>query len=209
MDDDTKRRFVQVPLSIVQADISPAAFRLWCVLAARANSNDECWPGKTKLCAEANLSITTVKRALVELEAAGLVSITRRKVSDKLNDTNIYKVRGRVKSDLPLGSNPTHPRVKSDPNLYPASISKITSSGGDADLTPVAQKALDLCLDYRIRTENVRSPTAWRNKVGAELAKEHAEQLNRHTNPVEALRQVFNIHPNDLIREGISYRERI
>ena len=41
MDDDTKRRFVQVPFNIVQAKISPAAFRLWCVLAARANNDDD------------------------------------------------------------------------------------------------------------------------------------------------------------------------
>lgn len=209
MDDDIKRRFVQVPLSVVQANISPAAFRLWCVLAARANSNDECWPGKATLCAESKLSITTIKRAVVELESAGLLKVVRRKVSDKLNDTNIYKVGGRVKSDPPLGPNTPHPGSKSDPNLYPVSITKITSSSGDVDLTPTAKKALDLCLDYRLRIENVRNPTAWKNKVGAELAKEHAEQLNRHTNPVEALRQIFNIHPNDLIREGISYRERI
>lgn len=90
MGDDTKGRFVKVPLSVVQADISVYAFRLWCCIAARTGRDGRCWPGKQQLVVDSGLSMASVKRSLAELEAAGLLLVEHRRKEGGHNFSNMY-----------------------------------------------------------------------------------------------------------------------
>jgi hypothetical protein len=111
--------FVKVPLSVVRADITAAAFKLWCALAARTNRDGECWPGKQQIMVDTGLCKATVRRATDELVAAGLLVVTQRRKDSGHNYSNLYKVvdnSGGGSKNSPGGSN-IDPGVGS--NLYP------------------------------------------------------------------------------------------
>lgn len=87
-------------------------------LADMANDDGECYPGKSKLSEKCRLTVRNLTQTLRGLEAAGELSIIRRRVGN-FNRSNIYKINME-------GSDPQITRV-----MIPR------SSGSDPEITRV------------------------------------------------------------------------
>lgn len=80
--------FTAVPnLLWKREDLSAPAKLLFVVIQFHAYQKGRAWPGQPTLAAESGMSESSVKRALKELEATGLVSVLRRP-----NKQNVYEV---------------------------------------------------------------------------------------------------------------------
>lgn len=84
---------------------SSAARLVLLALTMRANSKSlECWPSMSRLAADANTSINTVKKGLRELSAAGLLDIIPRPSTDGGREkSHLYRLR--VGDQNLMGSN--------------------------------------------------------------------------------------------------------
>ena len=82
--------FVQTRADFLRHEgFSPTVTRLYQVLLTYCGAGDTAWPGQDRLARECGgLSVPTIRKALDELIAAGLVTETRR----GLNRTNLYHV---------------------------------------------------------------------------------------------------------------------
>jgi DNA-binding transcriptional MocR family regulator len=67
---------------------APLVKVLYQVLLTYCGAGEAAWPGQDRLARDCGVSINTIRPALETLQAAGLVSITRR----GLNRTNLYHV---------------------------------------------------------------------------------------------------------------------
>lgn len=84
------------------------------MLASHHNGHTgQCNPSHKRLAEECDMSVSTVKRALIELEAGGFLKI-RNKTKDKIKQSNDYKllIGDGVKLTYGVGSNCTGGRVK-------------------------------------------------------------------------------------------------
>lgn len=59
------------------AGLSVHAFRVYCHLARRANMTGRAWPGAASMAAITRLSENTVRKGIAELEARGMLRVTR------------------------------------------------------------------------------------------------------------------------------------
>jgi Helix-turn-helix domain len=105
--------FAIIPEWVLQANISATAIRLYCVLRRRADKNSfQCHPNRKTLAKDLQVgSVSTVDRAMKELESIGAVKIAHRKNGEEYT-SNLYTVItanpiqkwGEVASNLGLGS---------------------------------------------------------------------------------------------------------
>ena len=87
--------FTQVPNFILRdPNIGLGAKVAYSMFLHFAWNNDSCFPGQDRLAHHMGMSVSRVNEFIKELEAAGLIEITRR----GQGKTNLYKVNFRVKS---------------------------------------------------------------------------------------------------------------
>lgn len=55
--------------------VSKGALLVWLCLATHINNQNECWPAQKTIYKESGVPIPTIKRAISELEATGLVKV--------------------------------------------------------------------------------------------------------------------------------------
>lgn len=117
--------------------LDPASMLVHVLLADHADAEGRCWPSQRLLAERSGLSLSTVKRALVRLEAAGRITRTKRsggKGRGRLSDliqlqgvtvtpSNGYKVSNqrvtRGHSDLGISKEPlvdSFPVTHEDPD---------------------------------------------------------------------------------------------
>ena len=87
------RGFTQVPNCILKhADLSLGAKVTYAMFLSYAWNNNYCFPGQERLAKDIGMSRSRVTEFITELEAAQLITITRR----GQGKTNLYKVHFRV-----------------------------------------------------------------------------------------------------------------
>lgn len=73
--------------------IRSSAVLVYYYLCAQTNRENECWPSKNTIAKACHVSVSTVTRALRELEAAGMVvTVYRFRKGSNRQTSNIYKV---------------------------------------------------------------------------------------------------------------------
>ena len=72
--------------------ISSKARMVFMYLKDRSSSAGTCWPSVKRIASDLNISVTTVKRALGELERAGYVQKTARHRPNGSCTSNLYSV---------------------------------------------------------------------------------------------------------------------
>lgn len=65
---------------------------LYLAMLSRADKKGICYPSVSLLAREARMSESTVRRTRKRLVAKGLVTVTRRRIGDSRNDSNLYQV---------------------------------------------------------------------------------------------------------------------
>jgi hypothetical protein len=81
--------FVRTPVDLARCPhLSPTAKATHNVLRSYANQHNEAWPGQVRLAQEVGVSPPTLRAALAELVAAGLVTVRRR----GQGHTNVYSL---------------------------------------------------------------------------------------------------------------------
>jgi len=92
--------FTQVPNFILRnPDLSIGAKTVYSLFLSYAWHNNLCFPGQATLAQAIGMSVASVNAFIKELEAAGLIEITRR----GQGKTNLYKIKFVVR---PKGSKP-------------------------------------------------------------------------------------------------------
>ena len=87
--------FTQVPNFILRdPNISLGAKVAYSMFLHFAWNNDSCFPGQDRLAGHMGMSVSRVNEFIKELEAAGLIEITRR----GQGKTNLYRINFVVKS---------------------------------------------------------------------------------------------------------------
>ena len=76
----TRPKAVYVPLSIVEAAVSPEARIAWIYMSYRQGSNGSCWPSVERIGADLHLSVWATRKALRELTMAGFVAREQPKI---------------------------------------------------------------------------------------------------------------------------------
>lgn len=91
--------FVQIPLDVLEADISAGAFRLYAYLISYARQFGACWPSQATLAVKLRVSERTIRNWLKELEQAGLIEIEQR-FSERGGgqQSNLYRLKRTVAS---------------------------------------------------------------------------------------------------------------
>ena len=74
-------------------DLPPRAISVYMYLKDRANSAGSCWPGIKTIAHDLNLSRSTVKRALTDLERCGYLSKLPRYRPNGSNTSNLYTLQ--------------------------------------------------------------------------------------------------------------------
>lgn len=98
MPDRTFSQFVMVPDWLIFEKISPMALRVWCRLALygefdkRTGTYVNITPAHPKIAASLGISVSTVKRAIAELESIGAIGTTKRWTDDGDPTSNSYRV---------------------------------------------------------------------------------------------------------------------
>lgn len=91
-----------VPRKIVyDQTISGHAKLVYMCLGARINADYRAWPSHALMAKEAGLGVTSVKKALAELKALGLVDWSKRIMPDGSQTSNIYVVNVQMPSTKP------------------------------------------------------------------------------------------------------------
>lgn len=73
-------------------DLPHRAITVYMYLRDRANRNGECWPGIKTIAADLNLSRSTVKRALSDLERKGYLQKNPRHRGNGSCTSNLYRL---------------------------------------------------------------------------------------------------------------------
>lgn len=91
---------------MVSREMEPLPRIVLLALAARADNHTfECWPSIMRIATDANVSESTVKRALGTLVAAGLVAKVPRPGRDGERDqSNVYRLAARMAFYKPDGT---------------------------------------------------------------------------------------------------------
>lgn len=94
--------FTKVPHWLIrESDLDGSELLLYLAMLSRADKKGLCFPSVSTLAKEARMSPSSVRRTRERLIEKGLVTVTRRKLKDKRNDSNLYHValpkRGGVK----------------------------------------------------------------------------------------------------------------
>lgn len=82
--------FAQIPERLLDADVSDRAVRLWCVLHRHADTGGRAWPGRPKLAERIRCGVSSLDRALAELEGTGLLVVEPHFRKDGSRATNSY-----------------------------------------------------------------------------------------------------------------------
>ena len=101
-------RFSMIPEAMIYSDLSGNAIKIFAALLRRGSTPENCYPGHKGLSKLCHMSISTVRRAIDELVAAGWVSIKERFDSDGRQTSNGYWLHDspcRVPSDAEGGAN--------------------------------------------------------------------------------------------------------
>lgn len=91
------QQYVTIPLSIlgsgILTELSLIATKTYLVLLLRSDSNrNQCWPSLKRISADANLSLSSVQKAISELEEIGLIVKQHRTTSKGDAASNLYTV---------------------------------------------------------------------------------------------------------------------
>ncbi len=88
--------FAQIPHDIIcDADMPHAAFRVYCYLMRRADSEGRAFPGIRRIAAETGMGRNTARRGIEVLEDAGWVEVEREyDPATQKHDVNRYTIHG-------------------------------------------------------------------------------------------------------------------
>ena len=75
------------------SDLNHRAKAVYMYLKDHADKNGRCWPGIKTIAKDLELSSSTVRRALDDLDKAGLVSKTHRWRENGSYSSNLYQVK--------------------------------------------------------------------------------------------------------------------
>ena len=75
------------------SDLNHRAKAVYMYLKDHADKNGRCWPGIKTIAKDLELSSSTVRRALDDLDKAGLVSKTHRWRENGRYSSNLYQVK--------------------------------------------------------------------------------------------------------------------
>ena len=78
-------------------ELSHRAKSVLIYLSDRADGHGKCWPGVKTIAADLNLSRSTVKRSLADLERAGYIEKMARHRENGSNTSNLYTVKKRTR----------------------------------------------------------------------------------------------------------------
>lgn len=93
--------FVVIPESVLSADITSNAIRVYLVIRRFADKDLKMWPGRATIAKKARISVATVDRAIKELKDIGAVKVEQRRDPDNPNRllTNLYTITVPILSD--------------------------------------------------------------------------------------------------------------
>jgi DNA-binding transcriptional MocR family regulator len=112
--------FAQITREITHLKISPIARLVYIELMIYTNSGKtKAYPSQGTLANDLNVSKTTIKKAIDELESNGLLIVDERKLENKQNDTNLYSIipAYKAKYNQGVGQNMTGGRSNIDPGV--------------------------------------------------------------------------------------------
>ena len=81
--------------------LPPRAVSVYMYLKDRSNSAGSCWPGIKTIARDMNLSRSTVKRALADLERRQLIEKRQRHRANGSLTSNLYRLTAAKKSQSP------------------------------------------------------------------------------------------------------------
>ena len=82
----------KVKREIYASDLSPRAISVYIYLCDRADEDGVCFLGQKRIAADLGLSVSTVKRALADLEQSGHIEKTARYHTRNGRRSNLYKL---------------------------------------------------------------------------------------------------------------------
>lgn len=84
--------YFRIPNDIFGSGIEKRAFIVYCYLSRCSDMKTrQCYPSLKTIAKACNLSVTTVRRALTDLEDGGLIDIAQR-FTDNGQESNLYTV---------------------------------------------------------------------------------------------------------------------
>src|SRR3954452_13901868 len=104
-----KNLFVQVPLEVLEANISTSAMKLYLILLKYTRQSNECWPSQQTLARDMNLKARRIADLLKELENASLITIICRATEGL---SNLYPLLRVVQPKGGSGSSSPSPSPK-------------------------------------------------------------------------------------------------
>ena len=79
---------------LYKADVPHRAVAVYLYLADRANKEGQCWPAIPTIARELKLSVSTVRRAIRDVQAAKFLSTERRYRANGKNSSLLFSLTG-------------------------------------------------------------------------------------------------------------------
>ena len=83
---------MKVKREIYASGLSPRAISVYIYLCDRADEDGICFPGQKRIAADLGLSVSTVKRAIADLEQSGHIEKTARYHTRNGRRSNLYNL---------------------------------------------------------------------------------------------------------------------
>lgn len=146
-------------------------------LADHANDQGVCWPGKDNLADACCMSRRAVDAVILRLEAAKLISITRRATESGRNKSNVYQLhmdQGDLFKDAPAAS-PQEVRGRSKQQRTPQEVREDPAAAAPESSIEPKEEPLDLSSS----ADEVQKKAVYETKKGKKLTGGQLSRFDR------------------------------
>ena len=188
--------FSIIPETVLYADISASAVRVYGVLRRHADKDDgTCHPGRTRIAKLANIHERSVDRALRELESIGAIEVMHRVDPDNPKQflSNQYRVlTPSAHVTTPRAGVTTPPALVSPPPRAGVAVTKVIEPESEN------QKTYDqLAVDQAFNTFWNNYPRKVGRKKCAQWWNRHQQHANKILDTLDAWCQYWAQHVTD------------
>jgi DNA-binding Lrp family transcriptional regulator len=88
--------YFQTPNAIFEADLTIYQKMVYIYICRRGNQGGQAYPGYGRIAKDCGMSKPQAKRSVKALESKGYITVERRRINERINESNIYDIKNML-----------------------------------------------------------------------------------------------------------------